>query len=151
MSDRIRIESFKAEHFQAMDLKGGPGQEVLAARPDRLNLLEGASKHPSWTLICDAHPVACFGAVILWPGVAEAWAFVAKDISSCKVSFVRNVWIKLKEVEIRHNLHRVQAVAHEKYREGNLFLIHLGFEPEARLRGYGADKSNYIMYARRAA
>lgn len=148
MSDNVELRPFEPDHFQCLNLRQDPGQEALTGSPEKFAALERVAKFPSWTLFCGERPVACAGVVILWPGVAEAWAFVAKDIMAHKVSFVRSVKKKLKEIEISHKLHRIQAVVHEAHETGHAFMELLGFYPEAKLLAYGPDKTNFILYSR---
>jgi hypothetical protein len=145
VSDVVR---FDVKHFQALEFNPNPGSRAFFRLPNQRELLATAARHPSYTLMINDRVVACAGVVVLWPGVGEAWAFVSKDISSCKVCFFRAALEVLSRIERDQQLHRVQAVVHEDHPAGQRFAWHLGFRPEGELHRYGSDKSNFIMYAR---
>lgn len=149
MSDKVKLIPFDVEHFKALDLADSPGQGVFVNMPNHLSLLSIAAKHPSCTLMEGDRPVACVGIVILWPGVAEGWAFVSQTVTRHRIAFLRHLILGLRKAELSHKLHRVQAVVNKDYAEGKRLVHYLGFFAEGTLYGYGADDSDYVMYARR--
>lgn len=147
-SGNVRAIAFAPDHFHALDLKPDPGQEAFMGSPQKDELLERAMKSPSFTIMVGTRPVACMGLLILWPGVAEGWAFVANDIRRYSMSFLKTAFWIIEQARARNNLHRIQAVVHEDFKTGQKFMKHLGFYPEAKLVAYGPDGANYMLYAR---
>lgn len=103
---------------------------------------------PAITLVYEGRPVACAGLVILWPGVAEAWAMTTIGIEKLAVSLHKNVKRAIIMAERHMELHRVGAAVLADFDAGQRWLRHLGFKPEGLMHGYGPRGETYMRFAR---
>jgi hypothetical protein len=107
-----------------------------------------ASLGPAVTAFLNARPVAVFGFVQIWPGVAEAW-LIADDKARTKPIGMTKVGKTFFDIaEISYALHRVQI----SVRTGDTRAYHwaevLGFSEEGVMRQYGPDRADHYIMAR---
>jgi hypothetical protein len=103
---------------------------------------------PCYTVMTDKDEIiACGGVVLLWPGVAEAWALTSDLVAQYALAFHRISKVTVSSAIQFWKLHRVQAVVHSRHEVSQRWVKRLGFKREAILTRYGADQSQYIMYA----
>lgn len=92
------------------------------------------------------NPLAVVGIVVLFPGVAEAWACIDPRIEPHKLSFCREVR-KLKEFAFKElGLWRIQAPIQETFEKGRRFVEVFGLQPEARLESWFHPDEAVILY-----
>lgn len=95
-------------------------------------------------------PVAAFGAIPLWPGVAEVFLFGSDEIQAHKVAVCKSVRICLEGVALELDLHRAHTTVDAKSRRNVSFAMSLGFEVEGRLVGWGPRpcSDDYLMMSK---
>ena len=104
--------------------------------------------YPGLTLVVADKPIACAGLVTMWPGVAEAWAYLSPAVEHRAVALHRQVKRALLMGERHLNLHRIQAAVRCDFVVGYRWLERLGFEPEGLMHKYGPRKESYMRFAR---
>lgn len=143
-----RVVPFEAWHVGAMrpamaaqaDLAGADGQALA-----RVCEAAGAG----FSLIGPAGGfLAASGVHLLWPGVAEGWAFIAEQASRHGLAVARAVTEGLDGLMLEHALHRVQAHVHAGSPDARRLVEWLGFTLEGVARKYGSDGSDYLIFAR---
>ncbi len=103
---------------------------------------------PCWAGILADEIVGVGGIVDFWPGVGEAWScYSEKAIVSCRREVLYYTRRFLELAITANNYHRIQAVMRTDVPP--TWAKHLGFAREGLLKGYCADGSDAVMYARR--
>ncbi len=100
------------------------------------------------TLVDEEKVLAVCGFSLLRRGVAEFWAITSEEVKERPIAFHKSVKYLIFYIENHLNLHRTQITVSASFDEGRRWAEGLGFEEEARLKKYGADGSDHIMYAR---
>lgn len=146
--DRYAIE-YICLHLRACDRR-----EIFTMRPHD-NPVRLA--HEAWWMITTqgrgvvawhkGRPAAVLALVENWHGVWDAIAFGTDDWKSVAIEMVRWARKNIAQVIEEMDGHRLQAASHVESVESHKFLTVLGAEPEAVLRGYGKDGSDYIQFA----
>jgi hypothetical protein len=134
------------------NLRARDQAEIYALRwdndPDKLVTEIVACAHAMWRLFCvDAEPVAMAGVVPVRPGVVfaaafgtELWPHVVRSVTR----FARDWTIpRLRQA----HYHRAECHALAANHDSRRWLLSLGAEEEAYLRGYGRDQQDFILYA----
>jgi L-amino acid N-acyltransferase YncA len=98
-------------------------------------------------VIEDEEGVVCLGgAVIIWPGVAEAWLRLIRV--SHAISLIKELR-RLMLVGAKHfKLWRIQACIESKFEKGCKFAEFMGLEREGLLKKHSYQGKDNIMYAR---
>jgi len=106
-----RIDTFKAAHIYAMDLR--PSElERLVADPKTPQKLEALSNYGmGGTLFRDDLPIAALGYFELWPGVYELWAFPSIHVEKYAMMYLRTVKRYIQSIEKSHNPIRLQTTS----------------------------------------
>lgn len=134
------------------DLKALPLQAAqLAEDPRKLmsfDQIEEALNEYALTLMGGDGPLACFGVVPRWPGVAAVWGLFSEEILAQPTALVRQVRSALGQAEIKLGLRRIETTAPEAQEKAHRWLMHLGFVPEGRCPCYGLNGETHIMYGR---
>lgn len=104
---------------------------------------------PAYTGRFEGKVIFCAGIRLMWKGVGEVWSLGDKYLAKkfAKEMFTWQNEIIKAEINLRH-FHRLQAHVLKKWRGACKYMERLNFEPEALLRKYGPDGSDYILYAR---
>lgn len=105
------------------------------------------SKHPAWTLESDKEIIACGGAIVFWPGVAQVWLIVSPVAQNHRIAFVRAVRIKFRELVKVHGINRLQAIVNADFAEGKTFVKMFGFRCEGYMHGYLPDGGDAMLFA----
>lgn len=103
---------------------------------------------PAVTAFYGAKPVACFGVVPIWNGVAQAW-LIASDECRAKPVYMTKMAHHLFDIaEISERLHRMQITVKTSDKRAEKWALHLGFVLEGVMRKYGPDGSDHYIMAR---
>lgn len=95
----------------------------------------------------NGRPCAVIGVSPMWPGVWSAWSFGTDDWSKAVLQLSRYALKTLRPFILERGAHRLQCESHIEHTDAHRWLMTLGAKPEARLRGYGRDGSDYIMFS----
>lgn len=100
------------------------------------------------TAYLHGRPVACFGYLVMWTGVAEMWLLIEERGRQYGKSLTRAAMTVRDCAVLSNNLHRIQITV----RCGDIRAVKwagaLGFEQEAVLRRYGPDQTDFYILAR---
>jgi hypothetical protein len=92
-------------------------------------------------------PEALLGYSEIHPGTMAAWMFATKHWTDISTSMTKFAIRALKPELIAAKVHRLQAITRYDHAEAHRWLEFLGFGYEGRLKAYGRDGSDYLMYA----
>jgi hypothetical protein len=109
---------------------------------------EMLSRSPSFSLVHEDKIIFCAGVGKMWNGVGEAWMMMSETFHKYPLTAFKLTKKYLEDIITNNDFHRVQLVCHEFFDAANRWAKHLGFEREGLLKQYGADKSNFIRYAK---
>jgi RimJ/RimL family protein N-acetyltransferase len=151
------------------DLPVVPGIYYAPFHPAHLEMIEAhelISKSPAqleeWKEIIEAQatvgtaitaylhgkPVACFGFMPIWTGVAEMWLLIEERGRKYGKSLTRAAMTVRDFAVLSNNLHRLQITV----RCGDIRAVKwaqaIGFDKEATLYKYGPDGSDFYIFSR---
>jgi hypothetical protein len=101
----------------------------------------------SRTLLLDGTPLACWGLVQHWQGVAEAWCVPDIRVREHVAFFHRQTRLWLEHQRQALGLWRVQATVDAAQIEARRWATMLGFHMEARLEQYGPAQQDFYLMA----
>lgn len=100
----------------------------------------------SGSVVMTNMPVAAFGVVHLWPGVAEVWCFGTdhfRDVGLSLTKHIKRAWMpSLKAMGI----HRAQCFSMEGHTEAHSWLEMLGGIRESVQMNYGRNGETFYQY-----
>lgn len=137
---------FQIEHalnFQGISQYGSKSITI----EDRIRHLEYQSQlGPSITAFINRRPVAVFGCVFLWKGVAEAWSLFNEESRRYPIAMTKGAIAFFDSCQILFNLHRIQITVKCDDKRAVLWAKYLNFVSEGTMIDYSADKEDtYIM------
>lgn len=114
---------------------------------DRIKYLEYQSQlGPSITAFVNRRPVAVFGCVFLWKGVAEAWSLFTEESRRYPIAMTKGAISFFDSCQILFNLHRIQITVKCDDSRAVSWAKYLRFTEEGKMKAYSADKEDtYIM------
>jgi len=116
---------------------------------DRIHMLEYQSQlGPSITAFVNNTPVAVFGCVFLWQGVAEAWSLLTQESRRYPIAMTKAAIAFFDICQILFNLHRIQITVKCNDQRAVRWAKHLRFISEGTMIGYSADKDDTYMMRR---
>lgn len=147
-NENVRIVPFQWFHPHLMDLR--PFERALMRDiPDydyRLKVFEAGGDAVS--AMVDGKIVCCWGAIKLWPGVAECWLLTGEQIVGYPVTLTRGARRYFDHLIEDQKLHRLQITVDTANDLAIRWANALSFRQEGVLRHYGVDKSDHIIFAR---
>lgn len=100
------------------------------------------------TILIDGKPVAAMGGNVIWPGVAEVWAFMSDDIRKNPLGVTRIARDLLSSYEGAQHLHRMQCYVRPDFPMAVRWAETLGFVREGLLRKIGHDGTDQWLMGR---
>jgi|TARA_R110002051_G_scaffold5954_12_gene29640 hypothetical protein len=143
---KYKIVPFKAEHWDMIEFREFE-QETMGKLLDQVRLRVNDSG-PTYTGFVDGKVAGFAGVILMWPGVGEGWILGSDLFASNKLWFIRNVKRYLEKIMKTHEMHRVQTTVLHGQTELIRLVEFLGMKFEGRLRNYGPNGEDYLMYGR---
>lgn len=100
------------------------------------------------TALLHGRPVACFGAVDVWDGVAEMWLLIEDRGRSYGKTLTRAAIGYRDFIVIAKNLHRLQITVNCDDSRAVRWGQAIGFEIESTMKAYGPTGSDYYLMRR---
>ena len=100
------------------------------------------------TALLHGRPVACFGAVDVWDGVAEMWLLIEDRGRSYGKTLTRAAIGYRDFIVISKNLHRLQITVNCDDSRAVKWGQAIGFEIESTMKAYGPTGSDYYLMRR---
>lgn len=133
------------DHLHYMNIK--PEQLPSARAVNMDTMLEMQARLGlAVTALVDTNPVAIFGCIMLWPGVAELWSIITDDARRYpkQLSLVGRSFTDIAAQSL--SLHRLQITVRFDEPRALRWAKYLGFEIEGIMRKYTPDgMDSYIM------
>lgn len=145
-----RCIPFKIEHARyIIEQEHKRDQEEWIEKPEFEQWAEAWKDHLwAYTVTVDGIPVACAGVALQEWHKAEAWAIFSSDFKAHKLFIYRFIKAGITESFREHKLVRLQSTIDPQFPENIKWIETLGFEYEGRLRNYGPQGQDYLMYSR---
>lgn len=141
-----KIIPFEPWHMLA--IAGGPEVVSDVAAVNVLGLAEiYLQKGPAYTILAGEDIVWCGGLVLLWPGVAEAWAAPSILVGQYPVTVHRAVTLTLARLKETMQLRRIQCSVVQGYKQSREWVKRLGFCFEGKMKNYGPDGATHHRFA----
>lgn len=100
----------------------------------------------TYFLLVDNKPIAAFGAIILWKGVAECWLMGSPHIGTYRLSVIKALK-SLTNQMLTAGLHRIQIYVKDTPMMKKWAEL-LGFTFEGVLRKHALDGSDNLIYSK---
>lgn len=144
----VKVVDFSTAHLRLMRLDAWQLSVMQSFPAYEQSLGRMAAVGEAHTALIEGHPVMCWGLIVLWPGVAEAWMLRDEAISQHGMTLARCASAYFLQVGAALALSRCQfAVAADNGRAIR-FAKYLKFSVEGVMRQYAPDGSDYLMMAR---
>ena len=144
----INYVPFHPAHAKVMNIEDIHTQ-TLSKGVDVQGMLELQSKlGTAITAYLHGRPVACFGYVKLWEGVAEMWLLIEERGRQFGKSLTRGAIGFRDYAVITENLHRLQITVRCGDIRAVAWAQAIGFKQECRMPGYGPDRSDFYLFSR---
>lgn len=141
----FKIEKSKPEHLVNMSVR----QEFKLDQNEIPRLTYQVMTNRCYTVLDkDNVPLAIFGDNQINPKVVQLWAVISEDIKRYPIAFHKLVLRSLSEYLINSLEHRLQMTVREDFPAAIKWAKALGFHCEGRLKQYGVDGSDYLLFAR---
>ena len=146
--DNVTYDKFDIAHafnIESGEFEGLSAQKVIGIK----DMLEAQSKY-GFAITCfyKGEPVACFGCIPLWNGVAEMWSVIGDSARKHPVTMTK-VAISFADIcEIYFSLHRLQITVKTSDKRAVSWARAIGFISECTMKQYSYDKQDYNLMAR---
>lgn len=145
----FRLIQFAPEHVGLMQLRSVEAEFRQRFARETMAALEARPRQgPCFTALLHGSPVACFGLVLMWPGVAEAWMLTDEAIKGHALALTRAARKFFDCAEQSFQLHRTQITCDTRFEGAVEWAQAVGFRVEARLRRYGPDGTDHVLMTR---
>jgi len=145
---QIALVPFNPVH--ALNIRIGDAASI--AMRENLNFADlmaaqAASGH-AITVLLHGTPAACFGSVRVWKGVEEMWCLLEERARKYPMAMTK-IAIAYRDYRvIAGNLRRLQLNVRCSDQRAFRWAKAIGFEPEAKMRRYGPDGSDFYLMSR---
>lgn len=121
----------------------------LPITPEEREKLESGEVYGQTILDEDDQVVACFGIILLTPGIAEAWT--ASTGLASKTERWKLLMLVRRELDAfmrAFDVHRLQSIILSNDVKACRLARAAGFKFEGRLRAFDIDRNDYVVYAK---
>ncbi len=144
--DSITFTPFQPAHLDSIELQ--PAQAWLRGFAiDPAAFAAAAVPGLAWSGVVGGTIVGAAGVLSLWPGRAQAWAWLAAIPPRHWTAIVRRMRAVLDTAGAQ-GFHRIEATVLRDFGPGCRLVRLLGFETEGLMRAYAPDGRDAFLYAR---
>ena len=144
----VTFVPFHAAHASVMKLPDFQFEGMSKGVPVIQMLEAQARMGHAITALLHGRPVACFGAVDLWEGVAEMWLLIEERGRKYGKTLTRAAIGYRDFIVISKNLHRLQIIVRCADERAAKWGQAIGFEIESTMKHYGSDGSDFYLMRR---
>lgn len=147
--DRL-IVPFELDHVRCIIKNEHKRDQETWIEPPIIDQWAKAWENKLWafTLLVNNEPIACAGIALQEWSKAEAWAIFSSEFRNYKFIIYKFIKKGLAAAFHEHKLVRIQATIDPRYPENVPWIEKLGFEYEGRLRKWGPEGQDFLMYSR---
>jgi hypothetical protein len=148
LDDNSVLLPFRIAHLAGMQLDPIQ-QHDMDKFPHAYEMLEAQAEHgPAHTYMIDGFPLACFGAVETFPGVAEVWLLLDSRAGAYAVTVGRNSRMYFDQLGPAMKLRRCQMTVDVTFKSAIRYAEWCRFEVEGVMRKYGMDGQDNLLMSR---
>jgi len=133
------------DHLNRMTISN---EEVLVHTNHKDIVMDQIGFGPTVTAFCGLDPVAMFGFVPIWEGVAESWLLADNEARKKPLALTKYGIAAHDIAKISMGLHRLQITVRITDNRAVKWAFALGFKNEAIMKKYGPDQVDYYLMAR---
>jgi hypothetical protein len=133
------------DHLNRMTISN---EEVLVHTDHKEIIMEQIDYGPTVTAFFGLDPVAMFGFVPIWEGVAESWLVADNGVRTRPLTLTKYGIAAHDIAKISMGLHRLQITVRITDNRAMKWAFALGFENEVIMKKYGPDQVDYYLMAR---
>jgi hypothetical protein len=137
---RSHIDRLGLAEYDAMSIETLESKELLFQGME--------DSEYSFTVFYNLQPMLSFGFDVKWTGVAEAWMFTGKVGREHGIILSRGARRVFDKIGPALDLRRMQIVVSVDRSDAVNWARFLKFEEEGRLKSYGPEGADYLMFAR---
>lgn len=139
---------FHPAHLEMIDPAEFGRMTAAQLRELKELMIAQAQNGTAITAYLHGKPMACFGFLPIWTGVAEMWLLIEERGRKYGKSLTRAALSVRDYAVLSNNLHRLQITVRSADIRAVRWAQAIGFEQEAVLRRYGPDQSDFYIFAR---
>jgi len=147
-STYITFVPFHSAHVGIMDIDKSQLTSRSKGVPIEAMLENQAKMGHAITALLYGSPVACFGAVDIWDGVAEMWMLIEERGRKVPILMTKAAIAYRDYIVIAKNLHRLQITVKCSDTRAFGWAKMLGFEQEAIMKRYDSEANDFYLMAR---
>jgi len=136
-------------HLDELDCMEIKNQKAIKPHEFKNMINHQAKCGPTITAFIYNKPVAIFGTIIMWHGVAEFWSLLSEQSRRYPIAMTKAGLTFIDIAEILFHLHRVQITVKTSDARAMSWAKALGFVPECNMLQYSADKDDYTLMRRK--
>lgn len=144
----ITYMPFHPAHLEMIDPAEFGRMSAAQLREWKELIIAQAQNGTAITAYLHGKPMACFGFLPMWTGVAEMWLLIEERGRKYGKSLTRAALVVRDYAVLSNNLHRLQITVRSADIRAMRWAQAIGFEQEAVLRRYGPDQSDFYIFAR---
>ena len=144
----ITYMPFHPAHLEMIDPAEFGRMTAAQLREWKELIIAQAQNGTAITAYLHGKPMACFGFLPIWTGVAEMWLLIEERGRKYGKSLTRAALVVRDYAVLSNNLHRIQITVRSADIRAMRWAQAIGFEQEAVLRRYGPDQSDFYIFAR---
>jgi len=144
---KVSLVPFHWAHVKMMELRPFD-DNLVKTMPHFDERLQYYQQEGGMTAVSSGKIACCFGAVPLWPGVAECWLITAYQVERTPITLTRSAMRYFDQCAIDMKLHRLQITVDSRNVLAMRWAVGLKFGAEGTLRQYGHDKSDHVLFAK---
>lgn len=144
----ITYMPFHPAHLEMIDPAEFGRVSAAQLRECKELIIAQAQNGTAITAYLHGKPMACFGFLPIWTGVAEMWLLIEERGRKYGKSLTRAALVVRDYAVLSNNLHRIQITVRCADMRAARWAKAIGFELEAMLRRYGPDQSDFYIFAR---
>lgn len=141
----ITFIPYEPEHLA--QIKVQPAQELWRDCLILDGFAESLANGMSWTGLVAGVPVGCAGFTPHWEGRVTAWALFGVVPKMAWPAIVKKIRREFRSSLQSHGRHRVEITVPAGFGPGCRLALMLGFAVEGKMRAYGPDGSDHLLYA----
>jgi len=135
---------FEMAHFDGLDIP----EDSWVTREMRGMVEAYAAAGPAVSLVADGKIIGCGGVAFPWMGMGEAWMCMDVEFKNHPKTAVKMCKAFLDDVYQACDMFRMQATIRADDGKLRKWIELMGFGLESRMKSFGPDRSDYLMYAR---
>ena len=148
LAENAVLLPFRVAHLTGMQLNEIQRKSMDAVQ-NSYDLIEAQAAHgPAHTFMIDGFPLAAFGAVEVFPGIAEAWLLLDNRAGAYAVTVGRNSRLFFDQLGPALKLRRCQLSVDVTFASAIRYAEWCRFEIEGVMKNYGMDGQDNLLMAR---